>query len=85
MREAITDGVEVIGYMPWSAIDLVALSTGSVEKRYGFIYVDTNNRGEGTFKRYPKASYYWYKKVIESNGENTHYQASEVKQTSNTY
>lgn len=85
MQEAIKDGVEVIGYMPWSAIDLVALSTGGVEKRYGFIYVDTNNRGEGTFKRYPKASYYWYKKVIESNGENTHYQASEVKQTSNTY
>lgn len=68
LMEAIEDGVDVIGYMPWSAIDLVALSTGSLEKRYGFIYVDTNNRGEGSFKRYPKASYYWYKRVIESNG-----------------
>ncbi|MBO0458529.1 glycoside hydrolase family 1 protein [Enterococcus hulanensis] len=66
--EALNDGVEVIGYMPWSAIDLVALSTGSVEKRYGFIYVDTNNHGEGSFKRYPKASYYWYKTVINTNG-----------------
>ena len=69
LMEAIKDGVNVIGYMPWSAIDLVALSTGSIEKRYGFIYVDANNQGEGSFKRYPKASYYWYKHVIESNGQ----------------
>lgn len=69
LMEAIKDGVNVIGYMPWSAIDLVALSIGSIEKRYGFIYVDANNQGEGSFKRYPKASYYWYKHVIESNGQ----------------
>lgn len=69
LLEAIKDGVEVIGYMPWSAIDLVALSTGNIEKRYGFIYVDANNLGEGTFKRYPKASYYWYKQVIQTNGK----------------
>lgn len=69
--EAVNDGVDVIGYMPWSAIDLVGLSTGSIEKRYGFIYVDVNNYGEGTLKRYPKASYYWYQKVIKSNGDIT--------------
>ncbi|MFS0924607.1 glycoside hydrolase family 1 protein [Enterococcus casseliflavus] len=64
LLEAIKDGVDVIGYMPWSAIDLVALSTGSVEKRYGFIYVDVDNYGKGTFKRYPKASFYWYQDLI---------------------
>ncbi|HCW54220.1 MAG TPA: 6-phospho-beta-glucosidase [Clostridium sp.] len=70
LKEIMLDGVEVIGYMPWSAIDLVALSTGSIEKRYGFIYVDADNHGNGTYNRIPKKSYYWYKKVIESNGMN---------------
>lgn len=70
LKEIMLDGVEVIGYMPWSAIDLVALSTGSIEKRYGFIYVDADNQGNGTYERIPKESYYWYKKVIESNGMN---------------
>lgn len=65
LLEAIEDGVEVIGYMPWSAIDLVGLSTGSMEKRYGFIYVDVDNYGKGTFKRYPKASFYWYQELIK--------------------
>ncbi|MDO4414047.1 MAG: glycoside hydrolase family 1 protein [Erysipelotrichaceae bacterium] len=65
----IEDGVDVIGYMPWSAIDLIALSTGNIEKRYGFIYVDVNNQQEGTYERYRKDSFYWYKKVIETNGE----------------
>ena len=69
LKEAVKDGVDVIGYMPWSAIDLIGLSTGSIEKRYGFIYVDVDNYGKGTFKRYPKKSFYWYKNVIESNGE----------------
>lgn len=69
LREAIKDGVDVIGYMPWSAIDLIGLSTGSMEKRYGFIYVDVDNNGNGTYKRIPKKSFYWYKNVIESNGE----------------
>lgn len=64
----LEDGVEVIGYMPWSAIDLIALSTGNIEKRYGFIYVDVNNKQEGTYNRYKKDSFYWYKKVIETNG-----------------
>ena len=64
------DGVDVIGYLPWSAIDLMALSTGNIEKRYGFIYVDLDNHGAGTRKRTPKDSYYWYRDVIASNGEN---------------
>ncbi len=63
------DGVDVIGYMPWSATDLIALSTGNIEKRYGFIYVDADNEGNGTYNRYKKDSFYWYKKVIASNGE----------------
>lgn len=62
------DGVPVMGYMPWSAIDLIALSTGSIEKRYGFIYVDADNEGRGSYDRIPKDSFYWYKKVIETNG-----------------
>lgn len=62
------DGVEVLGYMPWSAIDLIALSTGDIEKRYGFIYVDVDNDGNGTYNRYRKDSFFWYKKVVESHG-----------------
>ena len=68
MSEAIEDGVEDLGYLPWSAIDLIALSTGNMEKRYGFIYVDADNEGKGSYRRIRKDSFYWYKKVIESNG-----------------
>ena len=50
-------------------IDLVSNGSGQMSKRYGFIYVDRNDAGEGTLKRYRKKSFYWYKKVIESNGE----------------
>ncbi|MFR6671237.1 MAG: 6-phospho-beta-glucosidase [Enterococcus avium] len=63
------DGVEVIGYTPWAAIDIVSASTGEYAKRYGFIYVDLEDGGIGTGKRYKKASFYWYKDVIDSNGE----------------
>lgn len=69
MRLAIDDGVDLIGYTPWSTMDLVSVSTGEVEKRYGFIYVDRDNNGNGTQNRYRKDSFYWYKKVIETNGE----------------
>ena len=69
LKEAVQDGVEVIGYMPWTAIDLIGLSTGTIDKRYGFIYVDVDNQGQGTLNRYRKDSFYWYKKVIASNGE----------------
>lgn len=69
MKKAIDDGVEVIGYMSWAAIDIVSLGTGEFKKRYGYIYVDCDDNGIGTLKRYKKKSFYWYKKVIESNGE----------------
>ena len=52
----------------WGPIDLVSVSTGEMKKRYGFIYVDRDDEGNGNFKRYKKDSFYWYKKVIESNG-----------------
>lgn len=68
MKLAIEDGVELLGYMSWTAIDIVSLSTGEFKKRYGFVYVDCNDKGEGSLKRYKKKSYYWYQKVISSNG-----------------
>ena len=67
--EAIEDGVDVIGYTPWGCIDLVSCSLVSMSKRYGFIYVDADDEGNGTYKRSRKDSFYWYKKVIASNGE----------------
>lgn len=70
MKDAVNeDGVELMGYTPWGCIDLVSASTGEMKKRYGFIYVDKDNDGNGTLKRSKKASFDWYKKVIESNGE----------------
>ena len=69
MKEAINDGVELWGYTPWGCIDLVSAGTGEMKKRYGFIYVDKNNDGTGTLNRTRKKSFYWYKKVIASNGE----------------
>ena len=70
MKEAIADGVNLIGYTSWGCIDLVSASTGEMSKRYGFIYVDKDNEGNGTLERRKKKSFYWYKKVIDSNGEN---------------
>jgi 6-phospho-beta-glucosidase len=69
IREAIKDGVPVLGYTSWGPIDLVAASTGEMSKRYGYIYVDQDDYGNGTLKRIRKDSFYWYKKVISSNGE----------------
>ena len=69
MKEAVKDGVDLIGYTPWGCIDLVSASTGEMSKRYGFIYVDKDNEGKGTLKRSKKKSFYWYKKVIKTNGE----------------
>ena len=69
INAAINDGTEVIGYTMWGCIDLVSASTGEMSKRYGFIYVDADDEGKGTFDRYKKDSFYWYKKVIASNGE----------------
>ncbi|UTY40046.1 6-phospho-beta-glucosidase [Allocoprobacillus halotolerans] len=69
MSDAIDDGVDLMGYTTWGCIDLVAASTGEMSKRYGFIYVDKDDEGHGTLKRMKKKSFDWYKKVIESNGE----------------
>ena len=63
------DGLPLMGYTTWGPIDLVSASTGEMKKRYGFIYVDKNNDGTGTLKRYRKDSFYWYKKCIATNGE----------------
>lgn len=69
MKEAVIDGVDLIGYTPWGCIDLVSAGTGEMKKRYGFIYVDKNNDGTGNLNRYKKKSFNWYKTVILSNGE----------------
>ena len=70
MKKAVEiDGVDVFCYCPWGPIDLVSAGTGEMEKRYGFIYVDKNNKGEGTLNRSRKNSFYWYQKVIKTNGE----------------
>lgn len=69
VREAIEDGVPVMGYTAWGCIDLVSASTAELKKRYGFIYVDRNDDGTGTMNRYKKKSFEWYKHVIRSNGE----------------
>ena len=72
MRDAIElDGVDVLGYTSWGCIDLVSAGTGEMKKRYGFIYVDRDNEGNGTLKRTPKKSFNWYKQVIASNGADT--------------
>ena len=68
MEEAVMDGVDLMGYTTWGCIDLVSASTAELRKRYGFIYVDRNDDGSGTLKRYKKKSFHWYKKVIETNG-----------------
>lgn len=72
LEEAIEDGVAVMGYTSWGCIDLVSASTAELRKRYGFIYVDRNDDGSGTLERYRKKSFYWYKKVIASNGKSLH-------------
>ena len=69
MKEAVKDGVELLGYTSWGCIDLVSAGTGEMKKRYGFIYVDRDDKGNGTNKRYKKKSFDWYKKVIATNGE----------------
>ncbi|EPH92852.1 glycoside hydrolase family 1 protein [Enterococcus sp. AZ154] len=68
INEALHDGVEVFGYTAWGCIDIISASTSQMSKRYGFIYVDQDDEGNGTKKRIKKASFDWYKKVIVSNG-----------------
>jgi 6-phospho-beta-glucosidase len=68
MGKAIGNGVDLIAYTTWGCIDLVSASTGEMSKRYGFVYVDRDDFGNGSFERKKKDSFFWYKKVIESNG-----------------
>ena len=68
LREAIEDGVEVMGYTSWGPIDLVSASKAELSKRYGFIYVDRDDKGEGSLARSRKKSFHWYKEVIATNG-----------------
>lgn len=70
MKKAVEeDGVDLIGYTPWGCIDCVSFTTGEMKKRYGFIYVDRDDKGNGTLKRSKKDSFAWYQKVMETNGE----------------
>jgi 6-phospho-beta-glucosidase len=68
VKEAVLDGVEVMGYTAWGAIDIISASTSEMSKRYGVIYVDQDDDGNGTLDRKKKKSYYWYQKAIASNG-----------------
>ena len=70
ISEAIEEGAECIGYTAWGCIDIISAATSQMSKRYGFIYVDSDDLGKGTYNRKRKKSFYWYKKVIESNGDN---------------
>ncbi|MGN1406331.1 MAG: family 1 glycosylhydrolase, partial [Erysipelotrichaceae bacterium] len=64
------DFVDLIGYTTWGPIDIISVGTGEMKKRYGFIYVDKDDKGNGTLARSRKKSFNWYKEVIASNGEN---------------
>ena len=70
LMKAREEGVNIFGYTSWAPIDLVSFTTGQMDKRYGFIYVDMDDEGKGDLHRSKKDSFYWYKKVIESNGQN---------------
>ncbi|MCY1117639.1 glycoside hydrolase family 1 protein [Bacillus safensis] len=70
MKEAVKEGVDLMGYTPWGCIDLISCGTSQMTKRYGLIYVDQDDLGNGTLNRYRKDSFFWYKNVIASNGEN---------------
>lgn len=70
MHEAIEDGVDLMGYTPWGCTDLVSASTSEMSKRYGFVYVDADDQGNGTFDRSRKDSFFWHCDVIQSNGAN---------------
>ncbi len=73
MDEAINiDGVDLIGYTMWGCIDIVSAGTGQMSKRYGFVYVDRDDEGKGTLDRFQKDSFYWYQKVIASQGADLH-------------
>ena len=77
MANVIDNGVDLIGYTTWGCIDIVSAGTGEMRKRYGFIYVDMDDEGNGTLNRTPKDSFYWYKEVLSTNGQKAIDEASE--------
>lgn len=70
LKKAVEDGIPVFGYTMWGCVDLVSSATCEMRKRYGFLYVDGDDLGNGTYRRYRKDSFYWYKELIATNGEN---------------
>lgn len=68
MKAVEIDQISLLGYCTWGCIDLVSAGTGEMKKRYGFVYVDLDDSGNGSFARRKKDSFYWYQKVIASNG-----------------
>lgn len=69
LKECVKDGVEILAYLSWGPIDLVSSSSAEMSKRYGYIHVDLDDLGQGSGKRRKKDSFYWYQRVIETNGE----------------
>lgn len=69
LKECVKDGVDILAYLSWGPIDIVSSSSAEMSKRYGYIYVDLDDLGQGSGKRLKKDSFYWYQKVIQSNGE----------------
>ena len=69
MKQSVIEGADIIAYCAWSPIDMISSSTSEMSKRYGFVYVDQDDEGNGTKERIKKDSFYWYKKVIQTNGE----------------
>ena len=68
LRECVKDGVDVIAYLSWGPIDIVSSSSAEMSKRYGYVYVDRDDFGNGSQKRLKKDSFYWYQHVIQTNG-----------------
>ena len=83
MAEAVKDGVDLMGYTPWGCIDLVSASTGEMAKRYGLIFVDKYDDGTGTLERRKKQSFYWYQRVIATNGEDLDWQSDDKEKENN--
>ena len=73
VQESIEDGCEIMGYLYWGPIDIVSAGTGEMKKRYGFVYVDRDNEGKGSFRRLKKDSFDYFRQIILSNGENLDY------------
>ena len=69
LKEAIKDGIDIMGYTYWGSIDIVSAGTAEMKKRYGFIYGDKDNEGKGPLKRIKKDSFYYYQQVIATNGK----------------